>query len=366
MKRREKVKKSIKIICMLLLSVMLAVAFTACSEDEVPDGYQLVACEGDKFRLYVPTQWIVNTSGGVTSAYYTSDAEISVGVYVADDAGDLDIDEYWAVCNEKYKSKLDGYVYEGKSEKIILGGKPAQKYIFAAKKIVYDENKKDNVSTDYKFLQVISQNNGETYILIYSAPADVFEDHLETVEGNASDEGIIPYFVFAEPYTSKDNKKEYNEKIDSPDGMKLASANEQPYRFFVPSSWKINNATNATAAYASESDRSNVNVQMYMTSSNTETVADHFEKLQKNYENTFSSYTLISDDEIKIDGVSAHKYTYTLVSGGQEYKVVQAIVRRGEMFYYITYTAIPENFDKHILDVEKMIESFVFRKSPFD
>ena len=62
-----------------------------------------------------------------------------------------------------------------------------------------------------------------------------------------------------------------------------------------------------------------------------------------------------------MDGVSARKYTYTVVSGGQEYKLVQAIVRKGDMFYCLTYTALPENFDRHLPDVEKMIENFDIR-----
>ncbi len=354
-------KKSIKVICTALIAVMLVASFTSCSKSDIPDGYQLIACEGDEFRLYVPTQWIANTTGGVTSAYYTSDALVSVSAYKADDAKGLTLDEYWNICDEKYRAELDGYKLDGEPQRINLGGKAGKQYIFSANITKYSESEKKNVTVAYKFLQAMAQNDGNTFIIIYQSPEDSFNDLLETVEGNASDEGIIPYFVFAEPYTSKDNEKEFSNKVTPPEGMKLASTDERPYRLFVPSSWVINNRTDATAAYASDSDRSNVNAQMYMTSSNAETVADHFKKLEENYKNTFSSYELISDEEIKMDGISAHKYTYTVVSGGQEYKVVQAIVRKGEMFYYVTYTATPENFEKHIPDVEKMIENFDIR-----
>ena len=100
---------------------------------------------------------------------------------------------------------------------------------------------------------------------------------------------------------------------------------------------------------------------MYMTSDNTETVEKHWERLAASYKDMFAEFTLISDEAIKMDGVSAHKYTYKVVSGGQEYKLVQAIVRKGDMFYCLTYTALPENFDRHLPDVEKMIESFDIR-----
>ena len=45
-------------------------------------------------------------------------------------------------------------------------------------------------------------------------------------------------------------------------------------------------------------------------------------------------------------------------SGGVEYKFKQAIVLKGEVYYVITYTATAENFDKHLSDVDKMIEHF--------
>ena len=356
-----KMKRKIKFICTALLAVMLAVSFASCAKDDTPDGYQLIACEGDEFRLYVPTQWISNTTGGVTSAYYTSDAETSVSVHKADDAKGLTLDEYWQICDEKYRAELDSYAFDGKCDKIVLGGKPGQKYVFSAKMTRFNDLENKSVTKEYKFLQAMAQYNGETYILLFSAPSDSFDTLIETVEGNAEDEGIIPYFRFDAPFTSEDNEKKFDEKVEAPEGMKLASTNERPYRLFVPLSWIINKRTDATAAYASDNDSSNVNVQMYMTSSNTETVSDHWKRLEEGYKNTFPSYTLISDEEIKMDGVPAHKYTYTVTSGGREYKIVQAIVKKGEMFYYLTYTALPENFEKHLPDVEKMIENFDIR-----
>ena len=354
-------KRTIKVIFGISIALLMLLSFAACSNSDIPEGYQLVACEGDEFRLYVPTQWVVNTASGTTSAYYTSDAEMGITVTKADDAKGLTLEEYWAVCDAKYKAELAEYSYDGNLKKIVMGGKAAEQRSFAAKVTRFNETENKNVTREYKFLQVMAQNNGETYILIYSAPADQFDSQLEVVVGNSNGEGIVPYFKFAEPYSSEDNKKEYDDKVKAPEGMKLASTDERPYRFFVPSSWQINNRTDATAAYASNSDKSNVNVGMYMTSLLTETVADHFKRLEDGYKTSFASYELISDEEITMDGISARKYTYTVVSGGQEYRIVQAIVRKGDMFYYVTYTATPENFEKHLYDVEKMIANFDIR-----
>ena len=350
------------IISALLLCVILIPTLVSCSKDDTPDGYQLIACEGDCFRLYVPKQWASNTSSGITSAYYSAVENASVSVTVADDAGDMTLSEYWEYCNEKYQTTFKNYKPNEKTEKVILGGQAGEKHVFTASMTVYDETEGKNVTKTYKFMQIFAKYKGEMYVFTYSAPEEKYSELLEVVEGNSSDEGIIPYFRFAEPYTSKDSEKKYSDKVTAPEGMKLASTDKRPYRFFVPTSWKINNRTEATAAYASDADRSNISVQMYMTSDSSDTVEKYWQRLEQSYKNMFTAFKLISDEKIKMSGVDAHKYTYTATSGGQEYMLVQAIVKKGDMFYCVTYTALPESFDKHIEDVNKMIESFEIRK----
>ena len=89
-------KRCLKIIALLLLSAMIIASFAACSKGDVPEGYQLAVCEGDKFRLYVPTQgWMPNVMGGVSGAFSSLEENASVSVYIADDAGDMTLEEYW-------------------------------------------------------------------------------------------------------------------------------------------------------------------------------------------------------------------------------------------------------------------------------
>ena len=350
-----------KILSALLMCLILISTLVSCSKEEVPDGYQLVACEGDCFRLYVPTQWVPNTSSGVTGAYYSAIDHASVTVTVATDAGDMSLDDYWNYCNARYEAELENYKPEAKGEKLALGGQAAIKRVFSASVIAYSSDEGKAVSATYKFMQVFAKYKGKMYVLTYSAPADKYGELLETVEGNSNDEGIIPYFRFADPYVSEDGEKKYSSKVECPEGMKLASTDERAYRFFIPDSWKINNRTGASAAYASDTDRSNVSVQMYMTSDTADTVEKYWARLEESYKSMFESYTLDSKEKIKMSGIDAYKYTFTTVSGGIEYKLVQAIVKKGDMFYTMTYTALAENFDKHIAEFEKMIAYFAIR-----
>ena len=207
-------RKFAKIICVALLCIMMLSTFASCNKDNTPDGYQLIACEGDEFRLYVPQSWQSSVKGGITSAIYSMDDNVTVSVYVADDAGELSIEEYWALCNEKLGAELKDYSWSGKSEKTVLGGKAAYKYVYSAKAILVDETTNDATEVTYKYMQVMAQNSGKTYVLLYSAPEDKYDAHVEDIEGDADGAGVIPYFVFAEAYHSKDNDKQYSDKVE--------------------------------------------------------------------------------------------------------------------------------------------------------
>ena len=347
-----------RIISLVLLSCMLIASFAlvSCSEgDGAPDGYQLVVRNGDKFRLYVPTQgWTPNTDGGLAGAIFSIDPHISVGVYVADDANGRNADEYFTYSEELMKTELVNYEHIG-SEEEMLGGKKAIRHAYTAD--ITTMGREEPVK--YKYLMILCENEGEMYVFLYCAPAETHYDaHLADVEG------IIENFTFAEAYKGKE-MGETPSGVDIPEGMKLASFDEQPYLFFVPESWTVNNGSVISAAYFSDSDRSNVSLQMYMVSEKEidKTVEEYFTECEARYKKIFKSYTLLEEEcgEIEMAGKKARKYVYEIENGGVKYKQLQAIVVKGGVFYTLTYTATPENFDSHLADVEKMIEAFKIR-----
>lgn len=347
--------KTTRILALVVLCIVILATFVACSGDGAPDGYQLVACEGDQFRLYVPTQWTPNTANGVTGAFYSTGQNISVSVHVADDAGEMSVEEYWGKCRADYEKTMDSFnlVSESNSK---LDQQPAKKYVYTASVRVAGDK-----ATAYKFMQVMAKYKGEMYILLFTCPADQYDERVKELEGDGTDLGIIDYFRFAEAYVAEDSK-EISDKVTPPEGMKLASTEKVPYRFYVPATWKINQRTESGAAYYSDTDSSNVQVQMYMMGDDSPaTVADYFAYCEEKYKELFESYTLESTTDIKMDSVAAKQYIYTVVDGGVTYKQLQAIVKKGEVYYTLTYTATAEKFDSHLDDVKKMIEKFDIR-----
>lgn len=348
-----------------LCIIISALVFAGCSKNEVPDGYQLIARDGDNFRLYVPTQgWMPNTSSGVTCAYYSVSNEqtgmpaASISVYTPDDADDCEtVADYWSICSFKLSTDLTDYTYIAKeSGTTVLGGETAGKYVYTAKMNTGVGDSGQTVPVTYKFMQIMAIHNSQMYVLIFSAPEAEYEARVEDMNGNADEDdlGIIGYFKFAESYDDGEDKKYDDEK--APEQMKLASSKERPYTLFAPESWKIDESGQITTVYAS--DRSNLTVQYIMR--DIEISAEVYWKCcTVKYKNILTDFAEGESSAQTVAGIeNGIVGTFSGKSGGVEYKFKQAIVLKGEVYYVITYTATAQNYDKHISDVDRMLELF--------
>jgi len=364
------VKKTAKLLLILICVVLIASSFAACSKKDIPDGYQLVAREGDNFRLYVPTRgWMPNTDGGITGAYYSviddeTDSPIAyVRVYTPDDSeGCKTVEEYWEICDAKLSAELKEYKYiESESGKTVLGGQSAHKYVYTAQMGVGTEGNEIKY-VPYKFMQIITVYRENIYVMMFSALESEYANRLVDMNGNPDEEdkGIIGNFRFAEPYSS-DEKKKYDKKVDIPEGMKLASTKERPYTLFMPDDgWSIERGANITTV--STSDKSNLTVQYTMPDGTDHDIQKYWDKCIEDYKNVMTVGEEISKATKKIGGVDGGIVgEFSGVSGGVEYRFKQAIVLKGDVFYVITYTATAENYDKHISDVNKMIDNFIVK-----
>ena len=364
-KRYMKLKKRVGILILTFCIIISALAFTGCSKKDVPDGYQLIARDGDTFRLYVPTQgWMPNTSSGITSAYYSVSNELtgmpaaSISVYTPDDAkGCETVADYWNICSFKLSAELVDYTYIAKeSGTTVLGGETAGKYVYTAKMNTGVGDSEQTAAVTYKFMQIIAVHNGQVYVLIFSAPEAEYEARVEDMNGNPDEDdlGIIGYFKFAEPYNDGENKK-YDDE-DSPEQMKLASSKERPYILFAPESWSVDESGQITTVYAS--DRSNLTVQYIMRDSDI-AAEEYWKTCTSKYKNILTDFAESESAVQTVAGIEGGIVgTFSGKSGGVEYKFKQAIVLKGEIYYVITYTSTAQNYDKHVSDVDRMLELF--------
>ena len=90
-------------------------------------------------------------------------------------------------------------------------------------------------------------------------------------------------------------------------------------------------------------------------------IDEYFAECEERYGKVFSEYERLESADITMSGRAARKYTYRIVSGGVEYKQMQAIVEKGGVYYVLTYTALPNNFDAHFAEIDQMIAAFEIR-----
>ena len=160
--------------------------------------------------------------------------------------------------------------------------------------------------------------------------------------------------------------------VEIPDGMKLASGDDEIYYFFVPSSWEVKRGYDMPYAYYSATEPSNVNVTIYYpdeTSVSTDGAEDprapyiyaYWEKFSKEAAE-LKEYTLVETKTSKLGGVFAKEYIYTEKTGGTVYRHRAAVTYYGELIVSLTYTATEENFDTHLGDVNSIFAEFKFKQ----
>ena len=167
-----------------------------------------------------------------------------------------------------------------------------------------------------------------------------------------------------------------------PDGMKLASDTDVvDYKLFVPESWVVSGAQNATSqAFVSNSDRTNVLVMQWNISETTKTVADWWEKEYKPqvFKSGAVQSVTVNKDKNGAEGVAttlggkaATRYGYTGKIGDAFFKYdIIACVTNGSIYVMqftymqdkdltdgkVTYSTV----ETHKEGVQSIIDNFRF------
>lgn len=360
------IKKTLRGFSLLLLIGILVGSLVACRKDEgeaIPEGMQIANCEGDDFRLYVPTSWNLNNAYGVAGAYYNISVQSTVSVVKYPVTEEMQAALPAGGDAEKNAVRIDTYaelyckkaiaeqaVGEVSNEDLnldisLLDGVTARQYHYVA--AVKGEN--------LHFLQVICEKGGAFYVFTFTCSDDLYENLLPDVER------MLDEFIFADPYNPDDYARELGEG-EAPEGMFLVSNNDVAYRFYAPDSWKANYDQQIFAAYR-EDDRSSVSVIPYMPQKEGMSVAEYFSICQNQMINIGGedSLVMISEEETTLGDRNATAYVYTYKISGKTYQYKQVVAVYRSMVYSMTYTATPENFEAHLADVDAMIDAFAFR-----
>jgi len=353
-----------RLLCLVLVLAALGASLVGCSDknSEIPEGYQYATCRGEYFRLFLPTQWTVNTAGGVSGGYISLATETIVtmaqvefdlamtGTDTETDAGTTaeavtaSLEDFYAHHLAEV-SRMRDYELERQFD-TTLGG-------VRAKEVYYGASVGEQA---YRYRQVLTKAQGRFYLFTFSSTADTFDTWLDVVDG------ILDNVIFeAYPYEGgEDDRKIPSDEEYAMNGMQLVSNREVAYAFYAPESWIADKTNAAHLVYASEDDRSNVTMLSYLPEDEGYSVADYWEYCEKYYRSTLNGYTLLSTAEGKMGNRNATVYEYTYTVGGVTYKTRQACCVYSTMVYIMTYTALSENYDKHLDEVQTMQESLTF------
>jgi hypothetical protein len=209
----------------------------------------------------------------------------------------------------------------------------------------------------YQGQSVVCAKDGKVYVLNFCAMKDLYEGYLgvfDTVKKN---------FKFSDtPFEPKEPINTVDPDADAPEGMMLASNDDVAYRFYVPKSWVLDKNLPTSSAYVSETDRSNVNVTVYMPEvDHIESVDDYWATCLEELKKGMDIEGEVKDTEVTIDGRPGKTYEYNAKISGKTYRFAQTITSYRGMIYTITYTAAEESYDTHRDTYSDILAAFDFR-----
>lgn len=338
-------------IAICILAVCLCLPFTACSQqdDGIPDGMQLATVAGSKYRLYVPTSWNLNTGSGVSGAYYLASGKSSLTVTTVASSAQT-AEEFCRETLAAYRERFgEDHVKDGASEKSVLGGQEAVLYTFTVW----------NSDWEYRVLQTAAQYEGEFTLVTFAAIPDLYDACLDDVQK------ILSEFRFDEAYVPGKDGKTIS-SAPAPDGMKTASTDRVPYRFYIPDNWQIDWSNENTSAYFSETDRSNVLVTAYMPEAEITKLDDFYESTMKEYQSVLTDMEVIERKTVQMfenKGTEVWEFSGTIQGVRYHYRQTVVVYNSffNSCFYVLTYTAQEDLYAAHLEEVLGMEGAWEFR-----
>ncbi len=149
----------------------------APSEVEAPSGMQVASSDEVSYRLFVPSDWVVDYDNRIFSAYEPNDrTNISVVPYLPDTG--TSVDDYFAMMAEQMKEAVgeDSFTLLSEGVETELGTRPAKQYEF---RLTLD-------GKVYCYRQLIALHKGMFYTMTYTSSETHYDEHLNTLDAVAS------------------------------------------------------------------------------------------------------------------------------------------------------------------------------------
>ena len=179
--------KLTKLLSLILACVMFSLAVISCSPSvteagiAIPSNMQAIAGEAGDYDLVVPSNWLVETTVGMTSAYVEDTARSSVTVTANELTAELtSIEAYWDMFAEEFAATFaDFAMVDAEPSDVVVGSAyedttrhtEALKYRYTA----------TVGGVKYQWMQVLCLRGATMYIITYTSTAESYESNLEDV-----------------------------------------------------------------------------------------------------------------------------------------------------------------------------------------
>lgn len=316
--------------------------------EKVPSGLVIASGNEEIFRLYVPSDWIPNVSGGSSGAYSANNTKNIVDVKTLRQVKNYTLNEFTSVTIESFE-KMTDYELILAPEKVEIDGKEAN--LIEYKATISESAGSKTTDVVYKFRVYVVKYEATFTIITLCAPESEFDKTSNDFDL------IVEEFEFKSYEDGEIEKDDFMDTTtDAPEGYQLASSDKYEFRFYVPLSWTVQRRTYNPKAYYSATDVSNVTINSFK--------ADQYVYDGKTYWEDYIANTsldisdIITDENAKMGGYGAYSVEFVQKISGMTYKIKQVYLSVNSIIYVFTYTSTPANYDKHMEDVNKMIEMF--------
>ena len=349
-----------KKIGLLIIAVITVISLISCGGASAPEGMQLCyGSDSEGYYFYVPEEWTLSNVGGIRSAYASrvDTSSISFAEVKIDESalGTLTGDEYFFT--KYFQDSLAEFPTQpsitvngescsfGASEN---AAERAVKYVFTHE---YDGHK-------FATMQILIKANGRYYIFSFNAANEertedetYYQFYLEKVQS------CIDSFKFVEIKSTVSSPESFEKDAD---GYLLVSDRELcGFDFYTHPDFELDYASAIISV--THADGSNIN--MTRATSTGVVVSEYWKTRKSELSAIVGEISEIrANEEVTIgncDRAFAYEYTYTY--NGRQLHVYQVLAVKGFNGYVFTYTAVEENYSKHIDDVLNSSDKVVFK-----
>lgn len=383
--------KKLRYIALALAVITTLLAFASCTVEKsyygAPEGMR--PCNQGEMGviLYVPSNWSVDNSTGIPTAFFSNTEKSMITLIKADRAGvDAAVQNEGESKAEAYwRTQKDALMQHSGFEMIANPVKPVEYYstsIIAETRQLFEYRYSITVSqgeTAVKYC--ISQSfifdaaSGDLFMLTYSALESYFEAHTEDLYKVHANLRFTSEIV---PMEDSTPAAEFTEYENTPAGFKALTGDHVEYVLFVPETWVPSVNTGLTAASSPIKSTTTVNVTGFnaKNSGSTFTAADHdsyFEAHKKTLIDAFGNFTYADEANPYTEqkfyttgstvplSESGRRYVYNITFNGVTYTYEQYIVYFAGYVYQITFCSTAADYTEASVEFKAIVDNFRFK-----